>query len=161
MTKRFSSPECTGSGTVIESGSKKTVAASANATPCFSRLDSALSGSHSNPVFMPRIYAMRLRKKTAEKNNFPLLFAIHRPAEFSKNAKGQGRRVKGTGRREKRFYATAFTYRITGAAIVFRLGARRRFAITVASCRPTSALTLLSALRTDAGENGFNYLELL
>src|SRR5437763_828239 len=39
---------------VIESGSKKTVAASAKVTPCFRRLASAFSGSNSNSVVILR-----------------------------------------------------------------------------------------------------------
>ena len=45
---RVSSCECSGSGIVIDIGSAKAVAASANATPCFETLDAALIGSHWN-----------------------------------------------------------------------------------------------------------------
>ena len=46
-----------GSGTVRDKGSKKTVAASVNETPCFSRFEAALAGSHSNSVDTPmKIY---------------------------------------------------------------------------------------------------------
>lgn len=43
------------------------------------------------------------------------------PAGAEQDAKWQGRRVKGKGDRQRGFYATAFTYRITGTAIVFLL----------------------------------------
>src|SRR5712691_11509078 len=52
MTKRSSLRECIGSGTVIDRGSKKKVAASVKETSCVCRFDAALIGSHSNSEFM-------------------------------------------------------------------------------------------------------------
>jgi hypothetical protein len=49
-TKRSSNREWMGSAMVIESGSPKAVAASANETPCFARLRAAFSRSHSNCI---------------------------------------------------------------------------------------------------------------
>lgn len=48
ITKRSSSAPSSGSGIVIESGSPKTVLASANPTGCLRRFDSSFLGSHSN-----------------------------------------------------------------------------------------------------------------
>lgn len=48
VTKRASSVECSGSGTVPASGSPKTVDASWNETACFAKLAAAFRGSHWN-----------------------------------------------------------------------------------------------------------------
>src|SRR5271157_6015403 len=52
LTKRSSSSECNGSGTVRASGSPKTVLASSNDTPCFLRFCLALFSSHSKARLM-------------------------------------------------------------------------------------------------------------
>ncbi len=70
MTKRSSPRECIGSGTVIDSRSKKTVAASVKETPCFCKLDAALIGSHSNSEFMAN-EDIRLEAGNAESFKIP------------------------------------------------------------------------------------------
>ncbi len=53
VRRRSSSPECSGSRTVVAKGSPKTDIASSKGTPCLSMLDAALSGLHSNCNRLP------------------------------------------------------------------------------------------------------------